>query len=146
MRSIIGAQPAAADTVIVTDMEAGIEHLSRSTTRHSDVMLVVTEPYYRSLETAARIKKMSAELGIPNVYVVANKVRTDQEADALKKFCAQHDLEIIATIPYDEKVAESSLFPAAPLDYCPQTPGVTAVAQLAQTLQVRAKANNASAY
>lgn len=120
--------------MIVTDMEAGIEHLSRSTTRHSDVMLVVTEPYYRSLETAARIKTMSDELGIPNVYVVANKVRTEAEATALENFCQQRGLEIIATIPYDEKVAESSLMPAAPLDYCPDTPGVTAVAGLAHRL------------
>lgn len=137
MRSIIGAQPAEEKTVIVTDMEAGIEHLSRSTTRHSDVMLVITEPYYRSLETAARIKTMSDELGIPNVYVVANKVRTEKETEALQKFCGQRGLEIIATIPYDERVAESSLMPTAPLDYCPTTPGVTAVANLAQTLQAR---------
>lgn len=140
MRSIIGAQPSEDETVIVTDMEAGIEHLSRSTTRHSDVMLVVTEPYYRSLETAARIKKMSDDLGIPNVYVVANKVRTDKEEEALKRFCEQRGLEIIATIPYDENVAESSLQPAAPLDYCPDTDGVTAVANLAKTLQSRLSA------
>lgn len=122
---------------MVTDMEAGIEHLSRSTTRHSDVMLVVTEPYYRSLETAARIKTMSDELGIPNVYVIANKVRTETEAAALQRFCEQRGLEIIATIPYDEKVAESSLMPAAPLDYCPDAEGVAAVANLAQTLRTR---------
>lgn len=137
MRSIIGAQPTEDETVIVTDMEAGIEHLSRSTTRHSDVMLVVTEPYYRSLETAARIKKMSDDLGIPNVYVVANKVRTDSEAAALTHFCQQRGLEIIATIPFDEKVAESSLQPAAPIDYCPDAEGVIAVANLAKTLQSR---------
>lgn len=137
MRSIIGAQPAEAETVIVTDMEAGIEHLSRSTTRHSEVMLVVTEPYYRSLETAARIKTMSDELGIPNVYVVANKVRTEAESIALQRFCEQRDLEIIATIPYDEKVAESSLMPSAPLDYCPDSTGVTAVVNLVQTLRAR---------
>lgn len=134
MRSIIAAQPAQANSVIVTDMEAGIEHLSRSTTRHSEIMLIVTEPYYRSLETAARIKTMSAELGIPNVYVVANKVRTETEAEALQRFCDQRDLEIIATIPYDEKVAESSLIPAAPLDYCPDSAGVEAVIELAKKL------------
>jgi CO dehydrogenase maturation factor len=137
VRSIIGAQPADNKTVIVTDMEAGIEHLSRSTTRHSDVMLIVTEPYYRSLETASRIKTMSDELGIPNVYVAANKVRTEAEATALQRFCEQRDMRIIATIPYDEKVAESSLLPSAPLDYCPDAPGVAAVVALAQTLQDR---------
>lgn len=61
-------------------MEAGIEHLSRATTRHSDVMLVVAEPYFRSLETAARVHQMAQELGIPNVYVVANKIRNERGA------------------------------------------------------------------
>ena len=142
MRSIIGAQPEKANTVIITDMEAGIEHLSRSTPRHSEVMLIVTEPYYRSLETAARIKTMSDELGIPNVYVVANKVRTENETEALQRFCVQRGLEIIATIPYDEMVAESSLVPAAPLDYCPDSAGVEAVVNLAKKLVLRNSSKN----
>ena len=33
----------------ITDMEAGLEHLKRGTARNVDVMLVVAEPYYRSL-------------------------------------------------------------------------------------------------
>lgn len=119
---------------MVTDMEAGIEHLSRSTTRGSDVMLVVAEPYYKSLETAARVTGMATELGIPHIYLVANKVRTAMEEKAITAFCATHDLERIATIPYDEKVAESSLIPEAPLDYCPDTPGITAVADLVACL------------
>lgn len=134
MRSIIGAQPSEAATIIVTDMEAGLEHLSRSTTRHADVMLVVAEPYYKSLETAVRVRDMAAELGIPKTYLVANKVRTSTEDEAIARFCRRHDLERFATIPYDEKVAESSLIPQAPLDYCPDADGVTAVAKLARKL------------
>ncbi len=118
-------------------MEAGVEHLSRSTTQTSDVMLVVAEPYYRSLQTAARITTLATQLGIPNVYVVANKVRTPTEAQAIGAFCDKRDLEIIMTIPYDEKIAEASLIPEAPLDYCPDTIGVTAVAELVAKLQAR---------
>lgn len=134
MRSIIGAYPSTAETVIVTDMEAGVEHLSRSTTRHSDVMLVVAEPYYKSLETAARVTQMAAELGIPKTYVVANKVRTPSEAEAIAAFCAKHGAELIAIIPYDEEVAASSLIPQAPLDYAPDSAGVRAVGELANKL------------
>ncbi len=118
-------------------MEAGIEHLSRATTRHSDVMLIVTEPYYRSLETAARVHRMSQDLGIPNVYVVANKVRNEREQDALTTFCQQRDLEIIASIPYDEQIAEASLIPEAPLDFCPDASGVRVVASLVADLKER---------
>ena len=115
-------------------MEAGIEHLSRATTQGSDVMLIVTEPYYRSLETAVRVQRMAAELDIPNIYVVANKVRSEKETAILKTFCQERGLNIIATIPYDENVAESSLIPQAPLDFCPDSAGVTAVADLAKKL------------
>jgi CO dehydrogenase maturation factor len=120
---------------MITDMEAGLEHLSRSTTRASDVMLVIAEPYYKSMETAARVQTMAAELGIPQIFLVANKVRTPGEAQAIEAFCARHNLELIATIPYDEKVAESSLIPQAPLDYCPDTAGVAAVTELVTKLQ-----------
>ena len=134
MRSILNAEPSSAETITVTDMEAGIEHLSRGTTRHSDVMLVVAEPYYKSLETAGQVNKMAADLGIPNTYVVANKVRSDSDAKAIAAYCEKQGMEIIATIPYDDEVAAASLVPESPLDRYPDSPGVQAVADLAQRL------------
>lgn len=134
MRSILTATPASNETVTITDMEAGIEHLSRGTTRTTDIMLIVTEPYYKSLETAARIRKMAGEIGIDNTYIVANKVRNETEASAIRAFCAKQNLEIIGTIPYDEMVAEASMVPASPVDHQPDSAGVAAVAALARTL------------
>ena len=116
-------------------MEAGVEHLSRSTTRHSDVMLVVAEPYFKSLETAARVRAMASELGIPRVYLVANKVRTEQEEAAIAAFCERNNLERIATIPFDEQVATSSLLPEAPLDFAPEGEAVRAIDDLATRLE-----------
>ena len=134
VRSILTAQPASRDTVTVTDMEAGLEHLSRSTTRASDVMLVVAEPYYKSLETADRVHQLALELGIPQVYVVANKVRNPAEAEAIRAFCEKRNLELIATIPYDEQVAAASQVPESPLDTAPGAVGVVAIEALATKL------------
>lgn len=134
MRSILTATPANDATVTITDMEAGIEHLSRGTTRTTDVMLIVAEPYYKSLETAARVRKMANEIGIENTYIVANKVRNETEASAIQTFCDQQSLEIIGTIPYDEKVAEASMIPTSPIDHEANSAGVTAVTELAQKL------------
>ena len=134
MRSILAAYPAGAQTVVVTDLEAGLEHLSRSTPRASDVMLVVAEPYYKSLETARQITGLARELGIPNVYVVANKVRTEREAAAIDAFCAAGGLELLGTIPYDERVLDAELAAQAPLDYCCDGSAVQAVAALADRL------------
>jgi CO dehydrogenase maturation factor len=134
VRSILAAGPANRETIMVTDMEAGLEHLSRATTRDSDVMLIVAEPYYKALETAARVHAMTAELGIPRAYLVANKIRTDKEAAALEAFCRQRELPVIGTIPYDERVLEASLLGCAPLDLGLESAAVTAVRAMAGKL------------
>ena len=59
---------------VVIDMEAGLEHLSRGTPRYVDTLLLVVEPYFKSMETAARCKVMAEELGIPHILAVPNKV------------------------------------------------------------------------
>jgi CO dehydrogenase maturation factor len=135
VRSILAAQPNGAETVIITDLEAGLEHLSRSTSKASEVMLVVAEPYYKSLETASRTVGLARELGIPEVYVVANKVRTPREAEALDAFCTAHDLPLLATIPYDEAVMDAELAAQAPLDFCCDGAAVQAIGALADRLR-----------
>ena len=100
-------------------------------------MLVVVEPYYKSLETADRVNKLAAGLGIPNIFVVANKVRTEADAQAIDAFCHQRDLQIIATIPYDEQVAAASMIPNSPLDTAPEAAGVVAVENLVEKIRAR---------
>jgi len=50
--------------VSILDMEASIEHLTRGTIRNVDVLIVVTEPYYRALETTGRLMPLARELGL----------------------------------------------------------------------------------
>ena len=68
--------------ITVLDMEASIEHLSRGTLRHVDILLLITEPYYRSLETLGRMVPLARELGIKQMYVLANKVRGSRDEEA----------------------------------------------------------------
>ncbi len=74
-----------------------MEHLSRGTIRHVDLVLILAEAYYRSLETAARLGELARELGIPLVYAVANKVRTDREAELIRSFCRARNLPLTIT-------------------------------------------------
>ena len=66
----------------VTDMEAGLEHLKRGTARNVDMMLIVVEPYYRSLEAGMRTFKLARELSIPHLYAVPNKIKNDNDQEA----------------------------------------------------------------
>ena len=95
------------EEVVVLDMSAGIEHLTRGTARGVDFMLVVTEPTRTSIKTAGLVKQLSSELGIKNVKILGNKVRKDEE----KKYLTENFSpdEIIGILPFEEKVWEKSM-------------------------------------
>ncbi len=126
-----------ADTT-VTDMEAGLEHLSRGTTEHADVMLVVVEPYFRSLDTGGRAADLAQELGIPKIFFVANKVQKDTDRRAVEAFSALKKFELIVAIPYDETMPESDRLGMSPLDFAPDSAAVQEIKRLAHTLQTLA--------
>ena len=72
------------DEVVVLDMEAGIEHLTRGTSESMDGFIVGVEPGKRSIQTAHTVQRMAGELGIKDVLVVANKVRGDEDIEYIK--------------------------------------------------------------
>jgi CO dehydrogenase maturation factor len=131
VRRVLGELVAAGDDMTVVDMEAGLEHLSRGTTRGADTMLVVAEPYFKSLETARRGYALASELNIPRVFVVANKARGPRDDEAIRTFCERHQLQLLATVPFDDAVSEAELGGAAVLDVNAHAPSVTQIQRLA---------------
>lgn len=130
--------------ITVLDLEASLEHLSRGTVRNVDVLLVVAEPYYRSLETAGRIVPLARELGLAAVWVVANKVRGAHDEAAIQEYCARRGYELLAVVPYDEQVAEADRRGRALLDYAPQAAAVAAIHTLVDRLLERVRVGTAS--
>lgn len=118
----------------IVDIEAGLEHLSRGTARNVDTLLAVLEPYYKSMETAARVTELAHELGIPNVYCIANKVRSEDDEKALREFAAQRNMNVIASIPDDITMAKADRAGVAPLDFDAESPAVRAITALAAQL------------
>lgn len=115
----------------VTDMEAGLEHLKRGTARHVDMMLVVAEPYYRSLEAAKRTWELASELRIPFIRVVANKIRGAEDLQAIRDFCSPRDMELIGAVPFDEAMVEAERNGRSPIDHAPTSAAVQAVRDIA---------------
>lgn len=134
MRSLVGEIVSGSDQVTVMDMEASIEHLSRGTLRHADALLVVLEPYYRSMETAGRIAPLARDLGIQRLYGVANKIRTPQDREAVEAYCRRHGLEPVAFVPFDENVTEADRAGRAVIDYDASSPIVRELAGVAERL------------
>lgn len=105
-----------------------------------DLVLVLAEPYYRSLETAARLGELARELGIPLVYAAANKVRTDREAELIREFCRARNLPLLATLPFDEALGQAELEGRPLSEVRPDSALVQAVDELtAQLIDLRAK-------
>lgn len=135
-RGITGHLVTEAD-VVVLDMEPGLEHLGRGTTEHVDVLLIVVEPYYRALMAATRIQELAEQLELPHVAVVGNRVRSEQERDAIEQFCQNHDLDLMDIIPFDDAIVVGEQAGQAPMDYVSEGPAVQAIGELAYALRAR---------
>ncbi len=127
VRGLIREIVAGAQDVAIADMEAGLEPLSRGTPRHTDAVVAVLEPYYRSLETGARVLELAKELGVPHVYAVANKVRDQVDRDAVEALCRSRQIPLLGVVPYDDAVVEADRRGAALLDFAPGSPSVKAI-------------------
>lgn len=102
------------DEVVVMDMEAGIEHLGRGTAQAVDKLLIVVEPGRRSTDTADHIKKLASEIGLKNIAVIGNKIRTEKDEAFLKKHLG--DFEFAGFLPYDDALIEADLGGISPFD------------------------------
>lgn len=125
------------DLFVLVDAEASPEHLSRATVEAADMQLVVAEPYFKSLETARRYSQLGKELGIPNVVIVANKVRSPADEEAITEFCEQRGMELFSVLPFDEMLGRAERAGTAPLDFDPDAPVVKAIEDIAARMKER---------
>lgn len=106
------------DEVVILDMEAGIEHLTRGSADGVDAFIVVVESGLRSLQTANHIKRLATDLGVDDVLVVGNKVRGEEDkrffSDSLRGF------DVIGFISYDPTTVAADLVGRSPFDISPQ--------------------------
>lgn len=95
--------------VTIVDMEAGLEHLSRSggTLAHADVLLVVMEPSRKAVVTAARTVALAADLGIPAVYGLGNKA-VQGDRSFFEELCQELGVPLAGVVPLDADVVEAA--------------------------------------
>ncbi|VVB93960.1 Iron-sulfur cluster carrier protein [uncultured archaeon] len=102
------------NSVVVLDMEAGVEHLGRGTTRGIDIMLIVVEPGARSVETAGRIVELARQIDIRKFGAVINKA--GGEVKEIKIRLDGYGIPVIGTIPYDTALVQADMENIAPID------------------------------
>ncbi|NQS91843.1 MAG: AAA family ATPase [Chloroflexi bacterium] len=105
------------DEVLILDMYAGVEHLGRATVDFVDAMIVVVEPTQRSLGTAAQIKKLSKDIGLKRLWLVGNKVRTEEERTFLES--NSPGIPLLGTLPMDLGVLDADRLGEPVYDHVP---------------------------
>ena len=108
---LMGAYPS-----VVIDNEAGMEHLSRRTTRDVDLLLVVSDPTLVGIRTALRIRALVGELSltVKASALVVNRVA--ELPPAVAQALSEGGLRLVGLVPEDPMVAAYELEGRALLD------------------------------
>lgn len=90
---------------IIIDNEAGMEHLSRLTTRDVDLLFILSDSSRRGIMTAGRIRNLIRELklNITRDVLVLNRMTGPLEKDA-EETIRESNLELAGIIPADEEI------------------------------------------
>lgn len=118
---------------VVIDNEAGMEHLSRRTTRDVQHLFIVSDPTQRGLVAAQRIADMRKELdiNIENAYLIVNRLRGVMPSE-LKSFTDKLNVPLLGTVPTNEDLAEFEFSGKPLVELGDESPVYQAVAEMMQ--------------
>lgn len=116
---------------IVMDNEAGMEHISRLTTRNVDVLLLVSDTSRRSIQAAIRINQLAKELniGFKQSCLVVNQAKNGLPESALKMIEAE-GLTLAGLIPEDPTIYEFDFDGRPTVEMPEESPSIRAAYQV----------------
>jgi len=92
---------------VLIDNEAGMEHLSRRTTRDVDHLLIVSDPTQRGIVAAERIANFrhSMDIHIENTHLILNRLPAEIPS-ALQARIDALDIPLLGSVPADWELME----------------------------------------
>jgi CO dehydrogenase maturation factor len=122
---------------IVMDEEAGMEHLSRRTTRDLDVLVMCADPSLRSLIAVSRIQDMAdeLELNVSRKYLVVCRL-TGELPESMSREIERLGLDLAGIVPYDDVISEYELAGRSLLELPNESAAMKAVCELAGKLEI----------
>jgi CO dehydrogenase maturation factor len=116
---------------VIIDNEAGMEHLSRRTTRDVDHMLIVSDPTQRGIVAAERIAELRKELDVrvENAYLIINRL-SGEMPDALQERIDALDIPLLGVVPADDDIANFEFSGRPLVDLGDNSPVYRAVAMM----------------
>jgi CO dehydrogenase maturation factor len=119
---------------VLGDLEAGVGVLSRMAPGNLDIVLVVANPTPKSIEVARRAAATCQARAI-RVLVVANRVATDADLEAIREVLGEHE---IVVVPEDAVIRRADAEGLAPIDLDEDAPGVRAIVAIGDRLAAEA--------
>jgi len=91
----------------VIDSEAGMEHISRQTTRDVDFLLIVSDVTMRGITAAARMKDLIKEMRtkVGKVGLAVNRLKNGLPQE-IGKAVTDFGMELVATVPEDPNLPD----------------------------------------
>ena len=108
-RSFLKSLRLASDEIAVVDMEAGVEHFGRGVETGVDCVVIMVEPSLDSIDIAGKIREMSDQIHIGDVWAVLNKITSKELADELTNELTARGLTVIGSIRSDQEIVMSCL-------------------------------------
>jgi len=95
---------------VVIDNEAGLENLSRRIVQRADLLVMVSDPSKRGLETVARLHELAREMEIryERLAIVVNRLRSDELPEAAQTLKERTGAELLVGLPQCPQLAELS--------------------------------------
>ena len=92
---------------ILMDNEAGMEHMSRLTTNKVDLLVLVSDPSWRSIQAVRRLKDLAQALKVVvgRAVLIVNRV-TNGLSERTREEISTQGLELAGLIPEDPQLAE----------------------------------------
>lgn len=116
---------------VIIDNEAGMEHLSRRTTRDVQHLLIVTDPSFRGLVAAERIAAFRNDLDIhiENAYLILNRLQGEIPAPLQAKI-DQLGIPLLGVIPASQELTSLEFSGLPVIELSDQSPVYLSVVEM----------------
>src|SRR4030066_1618321 len=83
-----------------------------------DLALIVTEPTLSGIHDMERVAQVSKHFGVPTKVVINKYDINLDNSEEIKKICQKEDIEVVAQLPFSQKVSESIVQGVPLVEFC----------------------------
>ena len=116
--------------LVLMDMPAGLEHVTRRTSKAIDIMYILSDASKMALESAGRIVDLAKKVNITfkKTYLVGNRI--ENLDDIFKSYAENHRIVYAGSVPNDPEIQKYNLLGKSLLEIPESSSAYKAVAEI----------------